>query len=951
MKPTQRPCLFIFTLTVPQAILFLVFWHIHAVIRVLLPPASTAAWLGFGLALAALWLGFTGYALAALIRRRPVHHLAGLAMLALYIPWLYLVFMNLATIIPPDIPRWMLSWAVPEAFLLTLTIPALAHAMTLLVAAYTPERGRYKPWLDAVAAVGVPAVWYLLANTGLAWLRFGPEASAIAQHALAIFFVLCTAVFLFAVARLLYALLRERGGWLQKASIPFLVVMPVAGLALNQKMQGIFGDFSHPLFYVLAIITAVLLVLPMPERHPYRFSLYAARCVVFPFTAYFFLVFLPFLPLAIPAILLAGAGFLMLTPLMQGIKHVLVLRRDFADLRPVVGTPVLIASFFLGCALLPGSLYLAIWSDGAQIQRALNHLYRTEYARAAPVRVSQAGLSRALKNMTVHRTRTRGRGLRLGSGEEIPYLTSLYDRLVLDNLTLSQDRRQTLARVFLDREEAAGADLDGPARTAPWDDEAVVVKSVKTSTTAERKGGSLRSRIDLELQNVANWDGQEFVTVFELPAGCYITGYYLVVGGRRKQGMLVDKRAATWVYRQVLNARKDPGILVYGAGGKVTLRVFPFAKGETRYTGLELVHAAPVTLDIGGREARLGGAAVRAPAVRTVRGAVFIPAAVKHDLPRHRRNPAYHFILDFSAAARGKTDAYAARVEAFLRSRGLGPAEADITAANYNLTTVSPGGDWRQKLGRVRAEGGFHLDRAVKAFLYEHYRTASGRRPVIVAVTDDPEHWRLYEDYTLWRPAFPESDAYYRLGDDGGLYRLSLLDGGDEWGEPADLPPPVDVLAWPRWGEPRAYLPEDGQDGIVLTEEAFAELPAGEEASDWETGLVLEAFGTGLSMNPAGYRARELALIRRSLQSGVMSRATSYIVLENEAQEAALRAKQRQILKSGKVVDTNEIDDVSNPEPEMVEPSVLLLAMLALLIAGVIKKSKSRISKVSTNLV
>lgn len=70
MKPWQRPHWLILVLTLPQAMLFAVFRRIHGVIGTLLAIEATAAWTGFGLSLAALWSGFTAYALWALIRRR-----------------------------------------------------------------------------------------------------------------------------------------------------------------------------------------------------------------------------------------------------------------------------------------------------------------------------------------------------------------------------------------------------------------------------------------------------------------------------------------------------------------------------------------------------------------------------------------------------------------------------------------------------------------------------------------------------------------------------------------------------------------------------------------------------------------------------------------------------------------------------------------------------------------
>lgn len=927
MTTIRKPYWLLLTLTLPQGVLCLIFLRLHGVIGTLLSTAETAVWLAFGLSLGLLWLGFTAYAVAAMIRRGPIHPLSGLGLLGLYIPWLYLVFVNFERLIPWRVPRWMFLGIEPVVLLLTLVVPALAYALFLLVAAYTPERGRYKPLRDVIVAVAVPAAWYLLANLGLGFMRYGSAVAALAAHVLPILLVLSTAGFLFVTARLLYAFLRERKGWREKAAIPFLLVLPVLGLEINRRTGGFLGDFTHPVFYVLAVLTGLLLVLPPPNERRLRFGLYALKCLVFPFTVYFFLVFLPYLPLAIPLIIVFGMGFLILAPLVMGIKHVLALRDDYRDLCPACGKPLLLSVFLLGCALLPGAWYLAVRQDGIQVQRALAHLYRTGYRADISAHVSASGLSRALKNMAANRAR--GRGIGFSGGERTPYLTSLYNMIVLDNLTLSRDRIQALERVFLGRtgeeiEKAAA----GRRRVS-----AVTIQETRFTTRYDGRAGEYRSMIDLTLQNTGTSDREEYATAFTLPAGCYVVDYYLVVEGRRKKGMLADRRAATWVYRQVVDERKDPGVMYYGPDGRIILKVFPFAAGEIRRTGFTVVHGTPVELIIGGRRIRLGQEDAFGPKTRTTPGAVFIPAAVKGGLPRVTRRPAYHFVVDCSAAAAGKTAGYVERVASFIRARGLRPDEATVTAANADLVTVRPEGGWRETMARVRCGGGYDLDRAVKTFLYEHYRAGMGVYPLIVAVTDTPAHWRLYEDYAAWQPAFPESDAYYRLGEEGELHRLSLLKMGEE---DRDFivtdPPEVEVLAWPAVGRRRAFLPNDGLDGIVLTDEAFTGTKTGTAGSAWETGLALEARSTGLMMNPADYRARELSIIRDSLRSGVMTRSTSYIVLENEAQEAALRAKQRQILATGKVADLDEGGGDSASEPEMVEPSLVVVMVLGVLI-------------------
>lgn len=75
----------------------------------------------------------------------------------------------------------------------------------------------------------------------------------------------------------------------------------------------------------------------------------------------------------------------------------------------------------------------------------------------------------------------------------------------------------------------------------------------------------------------------EFKTTVEVPQGVFVSGYELKIGDELVPARLSDRRAAMWVYHMIRDReRRDPGLLVYIAPGRLGLNVFPFAAGEER---------------------------------------------------------------------------------------------------------------------------------------------------------------------------------------------------------------------------------------------------------------------------------------------------------------------------------------------------------------------------------
>ncbi|RZK51189.1 MAG: MSEP-CTERM sorting domain-containing protein, partial [Hymenobacter sp.] len=424
---------------------------------------------------------------------------------------------------------------------------------------------------------------------------------------------------------------------------------------------GIFGNFNTPWFYALAVLNGVLLCVPAPAQPAGRLALLGARSVLLGYTLYFFLVFLPFLPLSLLAVIAIGTGFLMLTPLVLLVVHLRILADDVAALRPHVARWVPQVVLVSGAAVLPLLLTADYYHDRQTLHAAQAYVYTPDYTKTYDL--DAASLARTLA--TVRQHKDQGRDLIMGSQQ--PFLSTYFNWLVLDNLLLSESKLTTLESVFgVGLNRLNNWPSDGFATTAPAPAPAAL-RHLTARSTYDTRQQAWVSWVDVEVGNVnpAQQVGEnrtraqqagEYRTTFELPTGCWVSDYYLDIDGRRDPGILAEKKAADWVYTQIVhqNDRRDPGLLAYAGPDQLRLQVYPVVGNTPRRTGVQITHKEPVELIIDGQTVALGrpGPVAASPApVATPGGAVvYLSASAKQQLPLVQRRPYYHFLLDVSAA-------------------------------------------------------------------------------------------------------------------------------------------------------------------------------------------------------------------------------------------------------------------------------------------------------------
>lgn len=916
MRNILNPAWLFITNTVPILVMAFIYYGNFAVIESLLTEENLVCWQTFALMLGILWLISLGYAATCLVWNRRISPFYSLFVLLTFIPFLYWYCLHVNDLIPWRVPMWLM----PEDITMyagTFLMPAMAHALFSLVVVFTSNASERKPLYSFLVAVFCPLCWYLFYVLLLPLWQSAVD-SRYGEHVLIVMLMVSSVIFLYALTRGFYIVSSRPNRvlnypWLWRGLIA--LILPITGLVVNTNFN-FFGNFNGFGFYALAVVNGVAIMLPDTPHKLYRIILFGVRSITFSFTFYFFIVFLPYLPLAVIAVIVVGAGFLMLTPLALMVAHCRIISTDMIFLKRFYTTRSLYGVLLAGVATLPLAVTWVYLNEKHTLNKALAHIYTPDYHEHQ--NVSAGALERVLK--TVRNTK----GERWEKTER-PFLSSYYTWLVLDHLTLSDAKINMLERVF----NGVPVDTFAIVGTPPFPgSDKVAVTSMQAASVYDARQQAWVSSIALEINNPTNAE-TEFSTSFQLPTGSWISNYYLWIGDKKTPGILAEKKTAMWVYQQIVNTRRDPGILYYHTGNTVALRVFPLLANETRKTSLELLHKDPIHFRLNGRDIVLGEDTpmASAPLPQQAGQAVYIPARVKQQLQPVRRTPRPYFIIDCAEQHAHQPSTAIADIEAYAQAQHLDLNTATFVLNDAYTTRFDNWADAKEKLLTGRFQGGFFLERGLKQALLSAYPGSPDEYPHIIVVSRALDEAIITEDLANLQWAFPDSDFFFELkGTSLVPHNLTHYPPQPVMGTLPQLP--HTVAAWPDAQHPQAYVRLDDEASIIYQETNAPETAAEPLQHDWHSALALQGAWMAHVAHPERTAKAWLQLVKGSFQAQVMTPVTSYIVLENEAQRLALLKKQQDVLNANPSLDAGE-------EMRMSEPGFWLMALLACLTAGV----------------
>jgi hypothetical protein len=920
--------------TLPLIVLFSLFFGQFNIIKTLLEEDNIRLWTYFGLTLGVLGLLNFAYALYLTFKKQSVSIWYGVLALLCYIPFIYLYGYHIDDIIPFSVPQWMISGNI-FLYVGTFLMPTLAYSLLVLVSHYTPDTREHKAWVNFLIAIGIPVAGYLFSQVILPLWRHVEGESF--MHAMVILVIAATLVFLFFLVRGITILAAKKAVVWQKYQlawkIPVAIVLPLLGLAVNNGYlsnlissndAGVFGDFKNIWFYILAVVNGVLVCLPNLDHKIYRLLLFTGRSITFAYTFYFFLVFLPFLPLSVIAIIAVGTGFLMLTPLLLFIIHTNELSKDFAYLKIFYSKKLIAGIALTGFLIIPLFITATFLKDKSVLNETLGYVYSPDYSKQ--YKIDKSSLFKTLNVIKGHKDHRDSRGGMFGNG--IPYLSSWFNWLVMDNLTLSDAKINTIEKIFF-------GNPSFELRSGDIQNDSVNVTNISSNSVYDKNQRTWKSRVDLEITNQnSNSSFAEFVTTIELPDGCWISDYYLYVGDKKEPGILAEKKSAMWIFSQIRNENRDPGILYYLTGNKVAFSVFPFSNDEVRKTGIEFLHKEPVKLTIDKHIVELGKSEETIYENLETENTVYVSAQTKRTLKTVQRKPYFHFLIDVSKDKKSYSADFIHRIEQVLKINKPLAENAQISFVNSYVNAVPLNNQWKQNYESQEFGGGFYLDRAIRTVLFNACKSKT--RPVIVVVTDSIQNAVLDKDFSDFRFAFPESDLFYNLDHNGELQAHSLVEkpSAQLLEILSDSMFCETVLEYKLPDKSVAYLSNNNEPGIILKKDVFDVSEAEFKEKDWQSALTMQGKWRSQILHPETSDREWLNLVRYSFLTKVMTPVTSYLVVENEAQKAMLKKKQDQALSGNKSFDLGE------DTQRMSEPGLMLLAILFGLIIWYREKRK-----------
>jgi hypothetical protein len=512
----------------------------------------------------------------------------------------YLVFYSFRfnEIIPSNTPEWMIQRIMHFLINFSAVMPMIVGGLwriatvkthfnrtadaltTLVITIIAVPTGIFL----SITAMSAVSRWLITDHISAAWLTV---------PVLMIFPV----IFFIGVFRLLMHIRQignhfiSRAPWLPMAfTIIIALVLPICGLLLNITIP-FPADYQNLWVYVLTVLNGAILLAPLNNRLGYFL-----RSATFPFTLYFFVVFLPFLPLSLLAIMAIGMGFLLLSPLLLFWHHIGLLAKDWNRYSKYIPC--------IAVLILPALLAVNIEYDRAKLRNILDYTFAQNVTVDAKLPASPAQIKRILV-----------RAYAAKNASDLPFLSAWYNQRVFDGMILPDGRIKKMWNLYIGEpvpeqkpnlwgnafrvssgERTRWGQSIPPSRNASIGDSKLSIATTNSEQT-----------VTLAVKIVApTSEQQEFYAPVTLPPATWVKGMKLKINGKWEPAAIIEKRAAEWVYQQITTVqRRDPAIFSLDSAEQGLLRVFPVTSNEPRELEITLIRpdcTGDGTIEIGGQK-------------------------------------------------------------------------------------------------------------------------------------------------------------------------------------------------------------------------------------------------------------------------------------------------------------------------------------------------------------
>jgi hypothetical protein len=957
-----KPVWLLWTLVLPQAILLLINLNSWSLIK----GDTTAVQKEMALQIFTFEIALISVGcLIPLILYSLKKNLSLLICAALFIAniaYLWLIFAWVHKILPSDATIWILPETEVIFYQFVFIMPVIFYTGLRIACFKSPFGTPADVSVSVAVMILVPLCSYLftliLSKIILSFHKFGN----VSEIFIITFFVSATVITLFAFLRVLtylYILLNK-----YKVSHFILLLLvglaaPIGGLTLNRWIP-FPTDFQSIGVYVMAIINGVILLLTFKQGTGKSVIGWFLRCVMYPFSLYFFLVFLPFLPLSLFAIIACGSGFLILTPTALFLVHTRKLLDEAKNIAANFGWQTAVLLFIIGFAVIPGVIISRTYSDKQSLAKAVNAVYSPDYTKSK-MNINPQAVKHSLLKLRD-----------MKDGIFLPFISTFYNNVVFNGMVLPDSKMNDMYMMFFgskipqinakDRfslfsgNRTLGRDVQVPQRN-------VEISDIKY--TEKPQGDFVKTDIQLTLKNNGS-ENSEFVTDIELDEGVMISGYWLTMGDKKIAGKIFEKKAAMWVYHMIRDfTSRDPGIVVYKENNVAKLSIFPFARNETRTTGIELLYPAGVTPNIliGGRQLDLKQQVTLPPQQILMAKNddshvnIIVPAQILHQLPAVQRRPYIHFIVDKSLKAKNSFDSFS-KMMADIAENYSSADECKITFANYESSDINDFvaiNDIEKTLQSptvksISFAGAFCYSNVIKQKLLEFNAQKLSEDnlnvPVFVIIKAPDSNVISIGEMSSFGRITPDVNQYYIALKDG-MFEAIRFDNKQTL--VSGIEPPAKSVLF-KYGDSFALCDRNSSFGLAefqSDEKDILKVYNADTKTFSEPGNIKMladdlAYEKGIAVWNKYYETiyypykaanESPEIVQMSRQCGIMVPSTSFIVVESAAQIETLKRKEKQSLNANHAFEFDEF-------MESPAPSILFIAPVAIFLLLKLQRRK-----------
>lgn len=892
-SPLRNPAWLFLTLTLP-AILLLLLWGKDLFIvweamagrnwKALVPVLSLIAFYGIG-----------GTVTAAILQAKKRDYGAVTAVILLAIDVLIMIlFAADFPAMRPDVENFILPVERWGIYLFTFQMPSAAHAIMILADRF---RGTKVTFYAFWSVIIIPFAIFLLAHL----LSLVSRRGLYTGNFFYIFFfallVVFGVIFILCVTRcMLYVIPKILERFPNRYLLPLIigVILPVCGLILNIYIP-FPCDLRSPVPYICTLLNALILSLPLANRRNTDFLIIFLKGAAYWFPLYFFLLFLPWLPLFVPAMIAFGAGFLILTPtllfLLQNYFYLLDYRKLTLPKKQIA------AAFFAGVLTVPVIFFVKAYSDKTDLEEMVRVYYNLPYQMTLEEQAEQVDLDRL--SVTLERM------ISARNGVELPFLGELYNAIVYKGLVVSDSQ---VYRMYSDlfgtpppKQSVFGGGRDRyrprPLSGLSGRKSTVNCKIASVKSTVSSEGAGMEIRITGSFQG-------EYAGTMKLPEGVFVSGLSLEINGKLERGSIAERKSALWIYEKITEAKRDPSLIYYTGANDLRFFVFPVDKKGRRVV-VDFLYPAGTSPEI-----ELDGVKYKLPARN---GSSNVKLLSREDLSGKivKRSPEIILICDRSCI----NDWSSASVTIRQQLLSLFPEAKTMRIVSGLIAADEPGKAYPvSETEKALAEfaekyktgtPGFAVSNVIKGAILGSANMSKEHYPVFVLWSTRPLYrgWDLhgFEAYSPEYPVLTHLSAHTARA-----YHFSDLSAVEPGGKPA----------------PAAKL----DDGRIVRVDAGAAVGTG--TGKYLEAQKLRADSLKLLRNPSLEKELWVSLVRRSIDHGVLIPQTSWIVLETEAQRKTLIEMQEKKLSAASALDienTGVMIKADAPDTALIILAVILL--------------------------